>query len=283
MIAAGILMSQLEITGVYVGVLALVTGVICEAVASRMMAHKSVSALLTSSSDSFDSANTSDTTDTSRESADTPITYTYITKFYYPLALTAILTLGIHPITIFFIGKSRFAIDSLAVLPVILSFVFIFGSIGMSFQEVGVALLGDRNQRYIPLRNFAVFLSSAIFVCLALIAFTPFVGLWYQHVSGLSTELTRFAYLPTQIFVLQPAMTVWNSFLRSILICGKLTGPITWATVAEVALIILVLSVFISVLGLNGAIATAAAYVVGRTGANLYMIPPCYRVLRKFD
>jgi hypothetical protein len=190
--------------------------------------------------------------------------------------------LGIHPITIFFIGKSRFAIDSLAVLPVIFSFVFIFGSIGMSFQEVGVALMGDRNRGYIPLRNFAIVLSLVIFVGLALVAFTPFAELWYRYVSGLTTELTHFAYLPTQIFVLQPAMTVWNSFLRSILICGTITGPITWATVAEVALIILVLSVSISILDLNGAVATAIAYIVGRTGANLYMIPPCYRVLRKF-
>ena len=153
----------------------------------------------------------------------------------------------------------------------------------MSYQEVGLALLGDKNQGYTPLRNFAVFISLAIFVCLAILAFTPLAGLWYRHISGLKEELARFAYLPTQILVVMPSLTLWNSFQRSILICGKLTRPITWATAAEVFLIVTTLSVSIAILDLVGAVATAIAFIIGRFGASLYLIPPCYRVLRKFD
>jgi hypothetical protein len=64
------------------------------------------------------------------------------------------LTLGVHPVVTFFIGKSRFAIESLAVLPVVNSLVFIFRGLGLSYQEVGVALLGERYEEYTPLRNF---------------------------------------------------------------------------------------------------------------------------------
>jgi len=55
----------------------------------------------------------------------------------------------------FFLGHSRMSIESLAVLPVINSLVFIFRSMGLSFQEVGIALLGENNEGYKQLRNFA--------------------------------------------------------------------------------------------------------------------------------
>ena len=90
------------------------------------------------------------------EEAQAPLTYRSIAKFYYPLALTSFLTLGVHPILTFFIGKSRFAIESFAVLPVVNSLGLLFRSVGLSYQEVGVALMGKRFEDYLPLRNFAL-------------------------------------------------------------------------------------------------------------------------------
>ena len=49
-----------------------------------------------------------------------------ILNFYYPLALTSLLTLGIQPFVTFFIGQSKMAIESFAVMPVVTSFVFHF-------------------------------------------------------------------------------------------------------------------------------------------------------------
>jgi len=54
------------------------------------------------------------------------LTYKGIIEFYYPLALTSILSLGVHPLVTFMLGQSRMAIESLAVLPVINALVFIF-------------------------------------------------------------------------------------------------------------------------------------------------------------
>ena len=36
------------------------------------------------------------------------------------------------------------AIESFAVMPVVTSFVFIFRALGLSFQEVVIALIGDK-------------------------------------------------------------------------------------------------------------------------------------------
>jgi hypothetical protein len=257
-------LANIDIEGAIVGAASLTMGVVCEAVASRVMAHKCVKEISTYT-----------------EPNQPNITYRFILNFYYPLALTTILTLGVHPVVTFFIGKSRFAIESLAVLPVVNSLVFIFRGIGLSYQEVGVALLGERYEAYTPLRNFALFLFSAMVICLGLIAFTPLVTFWYRYVAGLSLELGQFSYLPTQIMVLLPGLTVWISFQRSILICGKKTGPITWATLVEVMLIVVVLFASISYFNAIGVVATALAYMIGRFGANLYLISPCSQMLKR--
>jgi hypothetical protein len=264
--ATAAVLVALKIEGAYVGASALSMGVFCEAVASRIMANRTLPAV-----------------SKVIEPEDQRITFRAIIEFYYPLALTTILFLGVHPIVTFFMGKSRFAIESFAVLPVVNSLVFIFRGLGLSAQELGVALMGEQFQNYPLLKKFALALAAAMTSCLALVAFTPFASLWYEKISGLSLELSRFAYLPTRIMVLLPAMTVGISIQRSILIAGKRTGPITQATIIEVLLIVAVLFVSIRFLDAVGVIAAAAAYLIGRLGANLYLVSPCIQVLRRFS
>jgi len=265
MTATAITLSVLEVKGAYVGAFSLTAGVVCEAIVSRIMVHKTLSDLLKI-----------------KEPEKERITYASILKFYYPLALTAILFLGVHPIVTFFMGKSRFPIESFAVLPVVNSLVFIFRGLGLSFQEVGVALLGNRFEAYRPLRNFAFVLGAALTACLVLIAFTPAAAFWYRQVSGLSIELSRFSYLPTQIMFLLPGLTVWISFQRATLIGGKRTGPITGATLTEVMLIVSVLYVSIHFYDVVGVVGVALAYLIGRLGANFYLIPSCAQVVQRF-
>ena len=53
------------------------------------------------------------------------LSYRRIVDFYTPLALTSIISLAVHPMVAFFMGHSRFALESLAVLPVVNSLSFI--------------------------------------------------------------------------------------------------------------------------------------------------------------
>ena len=62
-----------------------------------------------------------------------------------------------HPFVTFFLGRSYMAVESLAGLPFVTSFVFIFRSMGLSYQEVNIALIGKEKQNYIVLRNFAIY------------------------------------------------------------------------------------------------------------------------------
>jgi len=266
MAATALVLYFFSVPGAYVGAAALSMGVVFEAFASRIMANNSVKQVLQKVS--------------SGEQKEKPLTYRFIAKFYYPLALMTILSLGIHPVVIFFMGKSRFAIESLAVLPVINALVFIFRSLGLSYLEVALALLGKKNQGYIPLRNFALMLGFGVVGIFSLIAFTPAARTWFHHISGLSEALALFSYLPTRILVLLPGLTVLISLQRALLVNNKNTGPITWATAIEVVVIMGALIISINYLDFVGATAAACAYTLGRLGANLYLFPGQFRAAR---
>jgi len=147
-----------QLHGAVVGALALSVGVTFESLASRIMVHASIKRLraLKPNPHGLERLNTKS-----------------IIAFYYPLALTSILNLGVIPMVTFFMGQSRMALESLAVLPVINSLVFIFRSIGLSFQEVGIALLGEKLKNYEPLKNFAILLGLFVLILFSIVSFTP--------------------------------------------------------------------------------------------------------------
>ena len=104
------------------------------------------------------------------------------------------------------------AVESLAVLPVVSSLVFIFRSLGLSYQEVNIALIGKEKQNYRILRNFAICLGLIVTVLISVLAFTPLADLWFINVSGLSTELAGLSYLPLKIMILLPALIGTSEF-----------------------------------------------------------------------
>ncbi len=253
-----------KLDGVVVGASALSAGVVMEALASRIMANKFVK-----------NVKLNLTNDSS-----TNLSYKEIVKFYYPLALTSFISLGIHPVVTFFMGQSNRALESLAVLPVLNSLVFFFRSFGLSFQEVGVALMGG-NKNYYKLRNFAFVLGIAVVSSLGLISFTPLSDIWFQKVSGLSAQLSEFSKFPLMLYTIFPATTVFISFQRAILVFYRKTNPITYATIIEVVGIIITLIITIKFFSMIGVIAAIIAYTLGRIAAIIYLIRPFKTALDK--
>ncbi|MBZ0178162.1 MAG: hypothetical protein K8F36_02640 [Melioribacteraceae bacterium] len=256
-ITALILYFFTEVHGVIVGTASLSAGVIAEAVSTKFMTASILKKIPVEG-----------------QSVETDLTYKEIFNFYYPLALTALISLGVHPIVTFFIGKSYMAIESLAVLPVLNSLVFIFRSLGLSYQEVGIALMGEKMENYKSLRNFAIGGGAFVFVGMMLIANTPAADFWFRSVSGLTNELAEFASLPLRIYAFIPVLTFYISFQRAILVYARKTQPITFATTIEVGVIILILFVVTKNWQIAGVIAATIGFVFGRTAANLYLISP---------
>ena len=261
--AALVLFRDFELPGALVGAGALSVGVVLEAIGTRFMAFGVRERIERALSNS----------------AGETLTLRRIADFYFPLALTSVIALGVQPTMIFFLGGSRQALDSLAVLPVITSLTFLFRSIGLSYQEAGIALLDGTRENFRRISTFAAVMGVAATAGLGLIAFTPLVHVWFRDVSGLSPELSDFAILPLRIFATIPFFSMQLAYQRAILVFGRATRSITLSTMIEVATIVLVLYLTIHVLDWVGVVAAVVALLAGRIVGNAYMLYACHLVL----
>jgi progressive ankylosis protein len=245
-----------RLPGAYVGALSLAGGVLAEAAASRWMAHHIVSALLAGPD----------------IAARPPLTTGDIARFYVPLALTSMLTIVVNPLVTFFIGHSRSPIESLAVLPVVTGFAFIFRSGALAYQEVAVALTGGDPERERTIGRVAVWLAGASALTLGLVLFTPLAHVWFVTVSGLPPELGRFAMVPARVTALIPALDYLLSLQRALFVLARRTRVITAATAVEMAAILVAVPTGILCLDMVGATAATTALLVGRVGSNACLL-----------
>jgi Na+-driven multidrug efflux pump len=251
--------------GACVGTLALSAGVVAEALMTRYLARHAVARTLAAEP----------------ENAAAVPGYAEIGRFYLPLALTPFIGLSVHPMVTFFLGRARDPVESLAVMPVLYALTFLFRAVGLSYQEVALALLGRHPGEYRKVRNFAWGLGAAVALVLGLIAFTPLSRFWFGTLSGLSPELTAFAGAPLRILWLLPPFTVLICFQRAVLMAGRSTTPITVATALEAAGIFVLLGVLVLYSPLSGIVAASLAYLAGRLLAVLYLTPPFARSLER--
>ncbi len=254
MAAAGLaLYSTHALPGAAVGGAALATGVVLEAVASRLMAGPALRSLLAGA-----------------EGEDVP--WRSFLRFYLPLALTTLLAFGTSPLLTFFVARSRLAVESLAILPVLHSLLFLFRAPGVAYQEVAIALLGDDGAGLGGLRRFARSLATALSLALAALAFTPLALGWYRHVAGLSPALVALALPPLRLLVAMPALEVCLALLRARLVTQRRTGQVSRASAVELAVIAGVLSVAVFALGAVGVTAAAWALLAGRVAATALLL-----------
>jgi hypothetical protein len=249
-ITAALMAFVFRLPGALVGALALVSGVICEAFASRWMARPIVQSIVASDA----------------VAEGTLLGQRQIARFYFPLALTSILAMALGPLVTFGLGRGRFPIESLAVWPVVSSMLFLFRSGGVAFQEVGIAL---GPQRVVGRTAFTI--GSMASLALALVALTPLEIVWFERLSGLSHELAMFAVWPVRVLLLYPAFEYIVSFQRAEWIVAHRTRVVTVATAIEAVMLGVMLFVAIRFLDFTGAMAGAAAMLAGRVSASAYL------------
>lgn len=259
-----------DLPGAWVGAAALSAGVTAEAFAAWWMARGAVREVREAKVDA-----------TSSEPVPEDLSYGGIARFYYPLALTSLIGLTVQPMLTFFMGRAPSPIESLAVFPVVHSLSFLFRALGLSFQEVGIALLGKENEHFPELSRFALGLGTVVVLGLGLVAFTPLADFWFQTVSGLTPELAAYAIPPARIIVIFPGLTVLVSLQRALLVQAKRTAPITWATATEVLTIAVVFPLFGWGMGMVGVSAAFLAAVLGRLTAVGVLARPARRALSR--
>jgi len=263
-LTAGLLWSYGSLSGASLGACALSAGVVTEALVTRWLARQSIRLSLSET-----------------EVSVTMPSYTALGRFYLPLAMTPLIGLSVHPVVTFFLGHASRPLESLAIMPVLYALTFVFRAIGLSFPEVAIATLQDGQQNRVVVRRFALCLALGLGGGLSLIAFTPLNIFWYATVSGLSPELVSLAITPLQILALFPALTVAIGYQRALLIHAGITLPVTVATAIEAFGIFAILALLVLYSALPGVTAAAAAYLLGRLLALLYLCWPCRSVRRR--
>lgn len=254
-VTAALLALTTSIPGATIGAMALAAGVLGEAAASRVMARHVVASIV--GSDHVD--------------AGTLLRLPDIARFYYPLALTSILSMALGPLVTFGLGRGRNPMESLAVWPVLTALLFMFRSGGVGYQEVGVALMGSRDEHDAEVARTGSLLGVFASVALAVVALTPLHAIWFEKISGLSHALAVFTVLPVQILILLPLTEYILSIQRARLILAHITRPITVATAIETGGLFAALMVLIGAFHLVGAVAGAIAMLFGRVAANLFL------------
>ncbi|HEX7150222.1 MAG TPA: hypothetical protein VF618_01955 [Thermoanaerobaculia bacterium] len=249
-VVAALLAFVFHVPGALAGALALLSGVLCEAVASRWMARHIVHAIVSS--------------DTVAEG--TLLGQRQIARFYFPLALTSMLSMALGPLVTFGLGRGQFPIESLAVWPVVSSMLFLFRSGGVAFQEVGIALEARRE-----VGRTSILLGSLASLLLALVAFTPLEIVWFERLSGLTRELADFAIWPVRILVIFPVLDYIISFQRARWILDHRTRIVSMATAIEAATLAAALMIVLSAFTLTGAIGGALAMLAGRLASSTYL------------
>lgn len=264
---ATVLFLTLRPEGAYVAAAALAAGVTLEALASRWMVRGSIGRI-----EAIEVA----------EGAP-EMGYGQIARFYYPLALTSLIGLSVHPMVTFLMGRAPFPIESLAVLPVVNALSFLFRAGSLAYQEVTIALMGERFAHLPELRTFAVRLGLVLSAGLGLLGLTPLSSVWFETISGLTPELARYAIPATAILVPLPFMATLLSLARGVVVTAHDTRHVTVATALEVVSILVVFPLLSFGAGVVGVTAAAAGFLLGRLAAVSYLTPWARRAVRLSD
>ncbi len=253
--AAGLALTT-RLPGACIGAAALATGVVMEAAASRWMARHVVASLLASAD----------------RQPGTLLSMKDIAEFYYPLALTSVLSLALGPLVIFGLGRSRAPIESLAVWPVVSALAFVFRSGGVGYQEVGVAMVGGNREHEPEVRRVGAMLGLSASAVFALMMLTPLGHLWFDRVAGLGARLSTVAIGSSRLLLLLPWLEYILSFQRARLIRQHRTRLVTAATAVEVGGLVAAMLFAVGVFDMIGAYAAAIGLVVGRVAANGFLM-----------
>ncbi len=150
--------------------------------------------------------------------------------FYVPLAMTSTLYLIIRPLGSAAISRMPDPLNSLAVYAVVQGLIFMVQALGISLNEVVVAMLDTPGAASL-LRRFSLILAASTTGLLLLMALTPLSSVWFEQISGLSPDLAALAHTGLWLALPLPAISALQSWFQGTIVHSRRTRGITEATV----------------------------------------------------
>ena len=175
-------------------------------------------------------------------SADIELTWRKFGNFYFPLALTSLMTLITQPLISSALSRMPQALDSLAVWPIVSGLIFILRSGGVAYNEVVVTLL-DKPGSTNTLRRFATILTTTTSAILIIITATPLSKFWLQNLSALTPPLASLAKTSLWFGLVIPGANTLQSWYQGAILQSKKTRGISEAVALFLGIILLTFGV----------------------------------------
>lgn len=201
---------------------------------------------------------------TEPDSNEEPLTYLKAFRFHLPLALTSLMTLLVRPVVERGLASTPNAEANLAAWAVVFSILLISRSGSMAWQE-GVIALSEKPDSISELRRFTWTMGSTLTGLLALLAFTPLMTLYIGNALQIPENIQPLVRVGTQVGVLIPILTAFQSYYRGLLMHFDRTSPIYLAMMFSFAITSGMMWGGV-VLGFAGVVLGSLALVMGYVG-----------------
>jgi hypothetical protein len=190
--------------------------------------------------------------------------------FYTPLVLTALLTMGVQIIVTGFLGRMPQALASLAVWPVVSSFLILWQAPAFAYTEVVISL----QQRFgaaAALWRVTGWTAGLLTLGLGVGVATPIAGAWFDAVMGLSPVLTEMALLTTLWLLPVPALRMVHSHVQGVLVATGRTRAVFESVVVFLIVVVVVLTAGVAVGTITGAYVGALATTLGLVAQTAWL------------
>jgi hypothetical protein len=183
-------------------------------------------------------------------------------SFYVPLGLTSLITLGVRPLLNFGIARGLFPLDSLALWPVVLAYMFIYTSISLSLQEIVIAQLHGRKELKI-ITSFVIRVASVMSVLYALVLFSPALQhFWFSALSQIPGQLFYLLPITLGMLTLMPLLSGIISLYRGILVSCRKTRMVTAGVLINVSAMLIFLNLGALLFPVPGIYIAAGSYLL---------------------
>ena len=241
-ITAVTLVQARVLPGVQLAAVAIMAGVISEAVATRLFAVGATRAIAPPLEGS------------------PPLTRADITRFHAPLAATTLMTLTAPPLTALALARLPHPEQTLAAWPVAFSVLFVIRGGAMALQEIAVACGHDPRARA-SLARFTWIVGSLCSLAAVALAFTPLLHVYLATALRVPDALHEGVGRAIAISSALPLLTAVSSWMRGLLMAERAT-PAVYAGMGVALGTQIALLLAAVVLGGNG-IDTAAGATTG--------------------
>ena len=205
-----------------------------------------------------------------------PLTRSRFLAFYVPLALTPLVTFLVHPLGSAAMSRMPDALASLAAWPAVHGFLFIPRGVGMAFNEVVVALLGEPDAPR-ALWRFTVGLALILVAVTVAFVLSPLAALWFGVLSGLAPELARVARTAVLCALPLPGLTALQSWYQGLLVHERKTRGITESVVVCLLVASLFLILGVAWQGMTGIYLAQGALTLGGLAQTAWLWRRCRR------